>query len=474
MLLIFGSIIFIVKSLKFRALNITLEETGPLTADLKVMIESADYSEQVKSELKKHAKKANIPGFRPGKVPVQVVRKMMGTSVVIEEINKILAKSVQEYIESEELDLLGDPLPKDRKKEEDFDPNAQKDMEFVFEVGMAPQFELDLNLPELPELHQVEIDEKFLEKEIDMYREHFGNTTTPEEFQMGDIVFGQVFEVDENGEAIEEGLTQMLPLNPKRVKNTELFKKFEGGKLEDAFDFDLNDLSEDKKELEDILFVEEDVVEALQSKKLKFRIKRLNRVTRAEMNEDFFKKVSEQQKMELEEGTELTEELIREKMKESLETQLNEIAKTRFKNKLSEALINHHPLEFPDEFLKKWLLSSNEEATEESVENDYPKFIQDLTYTLIESKAIQKFDIKVEAEEVEDALKRNLIQSLMQSGMPADDNMLNSYMQYAKQDRDTMSRMFRSTLTNNVLDKLHEEFNPELTLINASDFVELK
>lgn len=455
-------------------MNITLEETGPLTADLIVFIESADYSEQVKSELKKNAKKASIPGFRPGKVPVQVIRKMMGTSVVIEEINKILGKSVQEYIEKEELDLLGDPLPKERKKETDFDAKATKDMEFVFEVGMAPKFDLNLDLPELPEFYQVEIDEKFLDKELDLYKDHFGETTTPEEYEAGDVVFGQLFEINDDGEEVEGGFTQMIPLNPKRIENEDIFKKFEGGKLEDTFDFDIKEISEDPAELKSILFIEDEAVESMEGKNLKYRLKRLNRVKKAEVDEEFLKKVAEQQKIELEEGTELTEGLIRDKIKESMEVQMNEYAKTRFKNKISEALIKHHPLEFPDEFLKKWLKETNEKATDESVEEEYPQFTENLTYTLIESQIIKKYDLKVEEEDIDEALKKTLTQSLMQSGMPVDEAMLSSYLQYAKQDKDTMNRMFRTALTNNVLDKLFEEFNPELTLIDASEFVELR
>jgi len=184
-------------------LNITLEEKENLTADIVLHLASEDYKDQVVSELKKLAKKASLPGFRPGKVPVQVVRKMYGTSVVIEEINKLVSQSLQNYIEENELDILGDPIPQGQKSEEDFDPEGNKDMEFVFEVGLAPSFEVDLNLPELPPYYEVEIDDKFLEKELNIYREHFGETSNPEEYKKGDIVFGKVFEVDENGEAIE-------------------------------------------------------------------------------------------------------------------------------------------------------------------------------------------------------------------------------------------------------------------------------
>ncbi|MCI4670087.1 MAG: hypothetical protein MRZ79_18260 [Bacteroidia bacterium] len=455
-------------------MNITLEETGKLTADLKVLVHADDYKEQVKSELKKQAKKASIPGFRPGKVPVQVVRNMVGLSVVIDELNKIVAESVQKYIEEENLDLLGDPLPKNLKTEADYDPKAEKDMEFVFEVGMAPSFEVDLELPKLPEMYQVEIDEKFLEKEFNLYQEHFGETSTPEEFEKGDIVFGRAYEVDENGEELEGGFSQMFPLNPKRIEKDKVFKKFKGAKLEDSFDFNIKDVSKDKDELKRILFLEEDAIEALLEKNVKYQIKRLNRVAPAEVNEEFLKKVADNQKLEFGEEEEITEDGVKAKMSESLEKSLNDIAKTRFKNKLSESLIEHHVLEYPDEFLKKWLKATNKESTEESIESEYPKFSKDLTYTLIESQLIKKYDIKVEEDEVNETLKNTLTQNIMQSGQPVDENMLESYMQYAKQDQNTMNRIFRTALTNNVLNKLVDEFNPELTLIKASEFVELK
>ena len=454
-------------------MNIKLEETGPLTADLILTVESADYKDQVKATLKEQAKKASLPGFRPGKVPLAVVRKMVGTSVVIEELNKIVAQSVQSFIEEEKLEVLGDPLPKDQKKEEDFDPKAEKDMTFTFELGLAPEFEVNLELSDIPPQYQVEIDEAYLDKELNIYKEHFGETSTPEEFELGDIVFGKVFEADENGEPLEGGFDQMIPLNPKRIENEEFFKAFEGGKIDSVFDFDAKKISEDPGELKSILFQNEDVIEKLLDANLKVEIKRLNRVKPAEINEEFLKKLTESMKWELEEEQDMTEELARKKMAETLEAQFNDAAKNRFKNKLVEALIKQHELEFPDEFLKKWLQATNEEATEESVEKDYPKFSDDLTYTLIEGKLIEKFDIKVENEDVEKTLRSSLEQNLVRSGMPVDDNMMNTYLDYARKDRDTMNRMFRTALTNNVLDKMVEEFNPEISLINATDFIEL-
>ncbi len=444
-----------------------------MTADIVLHLESEDYKGQVVSELKKLAKKASLPGFRPGKVPVQVVRKMYGTSVVIEEINKLVSQSLQNYIEENELDILGDPIPQGQKSEEDFDPEGNKDMEFVFEVGLAPSFEVDLNLPELPPYYEVEIDGKFLEKELNIYREHFGETSNPEEYKKGDIVFGKVFEVDEKGEAIEGGFEKMLPLNPKRVENEEVFKPFEGAKLEDIFDFDTSIIGEDKRSLKNTLFIEEDEAEQMLDKKLKIQVKRLNRVEKAEMDEVFFKKVLENLKINVEEEDELSEELIKEKMGKNLKGDFQEIAKNRFKNKLVEALIDHHPLEFPDEFLQKWLLKTGEEEkTEESVKEEYPKFTKDLTYTLIEGKLISKYDIKLEEEEVDKTLRKNLRQSLAMSGMPADDQMLESYLQYARQDQNTMNRMVRTSLTEKVTDRLAEEFSPKKTPIDASTFMD--
>jgi len=245
--------------------------------------------------------------------------------------------------------------------------------------------------------------------------------------------------------------------------------------LEDIFDFDTSIIGEDKSSLKNTLFIEEDEAEQMLDKKLNIQVKRLNRVEKAEMDEEFFKKVLENLKINVEEDEdeELSEELIKEKMGKNLKEDFQEIAKNRFKNKLVEALIDHHPLEFPDEFLQKWLLkTSEEEKTEESVKEEYPKFTKDLTYTLIEGKLIAKYDIKLEEEEVDKTLRKNLRQSLAMSGMPADDQMLESYLQYARQDQNTMNRMVRTALTEKVTDRLAEEFSPKKTPIDASTFMD--
>ncbi|MEO0898697.1 MAG: trigger factor [Bacteroidota bacterium] len=455
-------------------MNITLEKTGDLTADIKLLVEPEDYKDQVTAEIKKQAKNASLPGFRPGKVPFQMVRKMIGKSVVIDHMNKLVSQSLHEYIMEEKLDILGDPMPKDKKTEDDFDPKGESSMEFTFEVGMAPEFDVNLKIKKAPVKYEVKIDDDFLDKEVKIYRDRFGEVSNPEEVEEGDTIFGKLFEVDEKGEAVEGGFEQMLPLSPNRIEQEEIFKPFVGAKLESVHDFNVFDIEEDPEALSKILFIETDVLAQLKEKTIKFEIKRLNRVQLAEINAEFFNKVAETLKWEVAEEEEMDEATFREKLKEELTNNLSESTRVRYQNDLTEALIKQHELSFPDEFLKKWLLATNNERTEEQVEAEYDSFTESLTWTLIEGKLIEQFDVKLEDDELDIVMKKALRRNLaMSMGMDPDENMLNSYLQHAKNDKEFMNRMVRQAITENVFAKLSEELTPKTKDIDATAFVDM-
>ncbi|MCB0843035.1 MAG: trigger factor family protein, partial [Bacteroidetes bacterium] len=225
-------------------MNITQVSTGDLTASITILLESADYKGKVNEELKKHAKKASMPGFRPGKVPVGVVKRMVGKSVVIEEVTRSVSDLLSDYIKDNEIKILGDPLPRDRKTEDDFDINCDKDMEFLFDIGLAPEFSLDYSLSAKPPIYEIEIDEAFLNEEIKNYQDRFAEVTNPESVAEGDVIYGRLYEVNEEGEEVEGGYSKMIGINPERVDNKDLFKSFYGKELEYTTDFELFQLGE--------------------------------------------------------------------------------------------------------------------------------------------------------------------------------------------------------------------------------------
>ncbi len=469
-----GSIIFttqIDNISKIRKLNTTLESTGTLTSTLKLVIEPADYAGKVKDELKKQAKKANLPGFRPGKVPIGVVRRMVGRSVVIETVNEVVNTVLRDYIKEEKLNLVGDPMPTEQKGEEDFDPNAEKTMEFEFELGHAPEFELNLEVADMPDRYEVSVDEEYFEEQLSHYRERFGGVTNPETLEKGDIFYGRLHEVDEEGNAVEEGFEQLVPFNPIRFENDEFFEQFIGAKIEDIFDINLKEINDDTAKLAELLFIEADQLEEVLDKKLKIEIKRMNRLGTADFNEEFFAKMAEEFKWTDVDIEGMDEESFKARMKESLEEPLAENAKWFYRNQLRDQIIAGHPLEFPDEFLKRWLLRTNENLTQANIDQEYPDYIRSLTWSLIVDKMVEANpEMEIKEEDINEELLRSLRSQFLRMGMPMPPEREQEFLQMAAQNQEMVNNAVQSVVATKVFDLLDEKIIPNQKSISSSEF----
>jgi trigger factor len=455
-------------------LNISQESTGHLTAELKLQVLPEDYSPKVKEGLKKYAKEAKLPGFRPGKVPLGMVRKMVGVNLVIDTLNEIVNTEIGAYLEKEELNILGDPLPTMRLEESDFDINCEKEMLFQFEVGLAPEVNLAFDFSPKPTIYAVEIDDAYLDKEIEYLQDRMAEVSTPDEVKEGDIVYGRIAEVDEAGEEVEGGFNTMIPLNPERVKKPELFASFVGKKLEEKFPFDLASVADTDDKISELTFIElQDVAEA-KEKSFMMEVKRINRVEKAELNAEFFEKVAGQQGWALEEGEESwTEESFRKKLGEDLITELAKTVDQRFKKELQEAILDAHPLDMPAEFLKKWMLETGgEEMTAEKVEGEYPNFVRYLGWSLMIEKLQKEIpSLKVESEDIMVSIRETLKASLAYRGESLSAEQEMEYLSHALKNKEVVDQHYNRLVSAKVFPYLKEQVEPAETPISATDFI---
>ena len=454
-------------------MNITLEKTGDLTSEISIQLLPEDYKGKVNEELKKHARKAAMPGFRQGKVPLGMVRKMVGKSVVIDEVTKAISNSLTEYIDEQNLNILGEPLPKVQMEEDDFDVNCESEVNFTFEVGLAPEFELNTGVSETPKRYEIVIDDEFLNKELESYQDRFADISNPEDVGKGDIIYGKLYEVDDKGEAIEEGFEKMIALNPDRVENKKIFKVFEGKKLEDFEDIDIFKLAKKNADVAEILFLEEDELKELKGKSFKFLLKRINRIQKAELNEEFFKKVADSLQWNDDEAIK-DEKSFLDKMSEHLVSDMKESSSWYTRNEIQRLLIENHQLSFPDEFLKKWLLKSNEEYTEERIKEEYPDFQKSLTWTMIVGKVQEKYpDSKVEAEELKDNIKEYMRERYADMEEIQNEERLDDLVNYTLQNEEMARMHFKRVSDEKLYQKLEELISVADESINATDFLEL-
>ena len=468
-------------------MNITQVSTGDLTASITILLESADYKGKVNEELKKHAKKASMPGFRPGKVPVGVVKRMVGKSVVIEEVTRSVSDLLSDYIKDNEIKILGDPLPRDRKTEDDFDINCDKDMEFLFDIGLAPEFSLDYSLSAKPPIYEIEIDEAFLNEEIKNYQDRFAEVTNPESVAEGDVIYGRLYEVNEEGEEVEGGYSKMIGINPERVDNKDLFKSFYGKELEYTTDFELFQLGETSKKIADLLFVSEEEIENIKDKKFKFTVKRINRVEMRELGDELYEKVSGSLGWEEEIKD---EETFKNKLSEHLKEDMKESSNWYFRNEAQKLMLEKHEMTFPDEFLKRWLLESElnrnnneknqalprpEEEIKEQIEKEFPEFLKSLKWSLIVEKINKdNSETTVEPEELREGIKSYMSERYgKMEGQTITDQQLEEFLNYTLQNEELVRMHYKRMADEKLFDYLTKQIEGEAKTISATDFTEL-
>jgi trigger factor len=455
-------------------LNISQESTGHLTAQIHVHLDPEDYKGEVQKELRKYAKQANMPGFRPGKVPVGMVKKMVGKSVVVEEVNKKVSSELSKYIVDNELNLLGNPMPTHQLGEEDFDVDCTKEMDFTFEVGMAPEFEISYDFPEAPVLYDINIDEDFLQEELDQQRDRYADVTNPEEVAEGDIIYGSVSEVDEEGNDVEEGFQRMVSLNPVRIENEDFFKPYIGKKLEERIPIDLFVIREDPAEVAKMLFIEEDELLEQKGKSMVLTLKRLNRVEKAPMDAEFFTKVA--QNMYWQEQEFETEEAFLDQLREHMATEMKESAKWYFRNEAQKKLLEVNTVELPDEFLKKWILENEERyKSEEEVEEGYAEYAKSIKWSLLVEKMQENNeDMKVEREDLEESVRDSIAKSFQARGEELNEEMIEEYVNYTMGNQEMIDMHYRRLTNDRLYEFLEEKIESRSESIEATAFNEMQ
>lgn len=441
-------------------MNFTKEKIDELNAVVKVKLGPEDYADRVEKVLKDYQKKANVPGFRPGKVPSGMIKKMYGKSILVDEINKLLYDSLNGYIADNKLEVLGNPLPK-RNNEDTIDWDNQKEFEFSYDLGLAPQFDVELSAKEKFDYLVVKVDEDTISKYANDIARRYGKVANPETSQDNDLLFGDFNEVDASGNVVENGISKSTTLAIDTIKDEKLKKKFIG--LTKGAKLTLNpaDLSDNKTDLAAMLGITKEQAEILNSN-FNFTLTNISRIEPAELTEEFFGKVY---------GPEVkTEEAFRAKINEEL-TQMYAVDSDRkLKNDIVLRMIEKLKLDLPDEFLKRWLMAVNEKPlTYEQVDAEYNAYSNGLRWQLIENKIFKNNEIKVSSEEVKDYV-RGLVKEQFarynQMEMEAEDleNTVNRVLSNEEEAKKLYERMYDM--------RLMDLFKRNFTLTNKEVSVE--
>lgn len=450
-------------------MNITKEDKGDLTSLLKLQLTPEDYQEQVDSALKKYRKEMKMPGFRPGNVPVGLVKKMYGKHALVEEINKMVGSKLYEYIQENKIKLIGEPLPaEDEQKDIDWDKDTE--FEFVYEMAEAPELSIKLTKKNKGEYNKIIIDDKMVDEQIEQLARQFGSNTTADEIEENDLVRGVLVELDEKGEIAEGGLMkENASMLVSTIKDESKKATFVGQKKGELIAFKPIDVFENEADVAAMLGVTKEEQDKINAQ-YQLSVNEINRHQAAEINQEFFDKVYG-------EGVISSEEEMRERIKADAETRFGMNSDYKFFIDFKDKLLKNNKIELPEAFLKRWLIAinkDNDKITPEQIDQEFDAFLEEMRWNQIKTLLVEQAEIKIETEDMIAAAKEFTKAQFMQFGMfnPSDEDV-EKWTQEILKDREQSQRIYETELDKKLIAYFKETIKIEEKEISLEDFNKL-
>ena len=442
-------------------MNIIQENIDELNAVLKVKVVADDYLPKVETALKDYQKKANIPGFRPGKVPTGMIKKMYGKSIMVDEINKLLNDSLYHYLNDNKIEVLGNPLP---QKDSIIDWDNQQEFEFLYDMGLAPKFKVELSAKDKFEYQTVKVDETLVNKYTTDIAKRYGKVEPVEVSTDSDLLNGDFVELDANGEIAVGGIFKTGSLFLERVKDEATKKALIGLKKEDKVVLDAQKISENATDLAALLGIEKEVAETLTSK-IQFTVKNISRLGAAEINQELFDKIYGP-------GNVSNEEEFKAKIKDELASMFVNDSERKFYNDVVEHLMNKINFNLPNEFLKRWIVAANEKpVTPEQVESEFEGYSKGLKWSLIENKIIKDNNIQVTNDEVIGSVKQLILEQFGKySPTPMPEEELNKTVQRVLSNKEEAKKIYEKLYGEKVMTLFKSKFTLENKELAYDDF----
>lgn len=442
-------------------MNISKEQISDLNAVIKIQLQPEDYQSRVNEVIKSYQRNAKVPGFRPGKVPAGMIRKMYGKSVLVDELNKMLSEALGKYMYEEKLDIIGSPLPLRSGDEPVFEDGNS--FEFSYEIGLAPSFEVNMPLSALP-FYQVKVDDKMVEDDLNDIRRRYGKFTNPEQSDAHHILYGTFTELDEQGEVKEGGNTTTTSLALEMIKDAGKLSPFLGLRKDDTVKF--NPRSTFSSEAEVAAMLRVDKGSPAMESDYQFKVSTINQIEKAELNQELFDKLYGA-------GEVSSEEQFRARIRASIASYFERESDRKLKKDVRLALLDSNSIALPDDFLKRMLKANQEKEMDEATfEHEYYHVVEDLRWNLIQNKLAAKHDVQINEEEIKELSRQLIRQQFSQYGyydMEAErlDEIANRYMN----EEGNYERLERTIRENKVIDILKQEVKLSTTELAYDDFV---
>jgi len=447
-------------------MNILHENTGGLQGLLKLEITEDDYSQKVDSAIRDIQKKAQMPGFRPGKVPMGMVKKLHGKNVLVEQVNKLISESIYNYIKDNDLKILGNPIPVEEKNES-VDWDNQKEFEFDFLLGFAPEIDFELTNKIKVDYYKIKVEDKILDEQIKNLRQQYGKLSNPEESGENDSVFGELIQLKDSQTVAEEPVTNKATIYIKDIQDEEIKARFLSRKLNEQIVFDINKAFESKAKAAAAAGVKEEELPA-EGTLFRFTIETISRIEPAELNEEFYKKLFPKDEIK-------TEEELREKLRGEVSKQYQLEVDRHFKNEAIEKLLKKADIKLPEEFIKKWLVDSNrEELSLEKVEAEFDKYADSLRWQLLENKILEDHNVKVTEDEIKSHLREYVKAQFRQYGQDnINDEMMDGFVKNIMEKKEEVQKVSEKLLEEKIIEIFKNTLKLNEKQVTFDEFVNL-
>ena len=437
-------------------MKITREQREVGTSLLKVVVAEADYAEAVDKALREYKRKANIPGFRPGMVPMGVVRKMFGKGVVAEQSYKLASNSVFEYLQNEGIDYVGDVIPSEEQGDFDFENNTEH--EFMFEIGEAPKVELALSKDDKLTYNKIKIEKTMHEQYKDNYLRRYGRLVEVEAVVKDEAL---TVTLDNGDMRIEDAYVGLISMTDEERK------PFEGKKVGDKMEVNVNELYKSETQRASILQVKAEELESI-NPNFSLEITQIRQFANPELNEEFFK-------MAFPDGNIASEADLDKFIDAEIEKELSREADYLFTIRVRNFLMEKAGLQMPEAFLKRWLYTINEgKFTMEDIEKDFEGFIKMFTWNYLQKHFIQTYELTVSEDEVNAEAKEFAKAQFAQYGMPsAPEEMIENFSKQILSNKEQAQKIYEKLYELKVVEYVKSQIKVTNKSVSAEDFAKL-
>jgi trigger factor len=422
-------------------MNISKTDLDALNAVVTITLDRKDYEKRVDSVLGDYKKNANIPGFRKGHVPIGMIKKQYEKAVIADEVNKLLRDNLEKYIREEKIELLGNPLPKATNGA--FDWNADQ-LDFEFELGLAPQFEVKLNQLKKVTHYQVEPEAKMVNEQLDYIQKQYGKLVSKDKAEKGYELTAQF-----KNEAFE--IDKISALSLVDIKSKKALTALKETQVNTALQFPIKGLFKDEDTLKRLLSPKEDQLDALKKEEIEIILKEINERIPAALNQELYDKLYGP-------GTITSEKELKDKVKEDLKKQFEPQADQKLLNDITEYLVEKTKFKLPEDFLKRWMQSSGkEELTAEQAAEEYKKSEKGIRYQLIEGKIISENKLDLSFEELKDYAGTLVANQMRQYGQAPDEKQIEEIVARVLTNQEETRRISEQLMSSKLLNFFKEK-----------------